>query len=292
MALTVRPARMQDKPALLAIARRTWEGHDYLPIVFDGWVKKGDFWVGEHRSRVIGCGKATHFGAGEWWLEGLRVDPDLQGRGLGTKLSLAILDRVLRRKPRSLRLCTGRNNTHSIRIIGRMGFEPIFCTRLFRGNPGLPRIAPNGSPVGGDCSGISRLPATEALRVLAGHEELWLNCGLLQHTWQFRESSLRYLQELEGQGRIWGYREQGRTSGLLIAQPHRYDPRNLDISFISGTSRVLAAFGRFLRRRVKEAGGSRLAGTAAGPEMKRALLHLGLKPESGHGHEVVFEYPV
>lgn len=292
MALTVRPARPGDKPALMAIARRVWDGDDYLPVFFDRWVKQGDFWVGvlhprrgsgRGRSRVIGCGKATHFGRGEWWLEGLRIEPDLQGRGFGTRLSFAILGHTLAHQPRSLRLSTAEVNRDSIHIIGRMGFAPIFATRQYRGRP-------PAASTGGCRDRVIRTSASAARSVLADHAETWLKGGLLSRTWKFRELTPGCLGQLELRGRLLGVREHGRLAGLLIAQPHLYDPRDLDLGFVAGTPSALAAFRRHLARRLAATGGDGITATASSPAMQDALARLGLLPERGFGRVIVFEY--
>lgn len=283
MALTVRPARADDKPALMDIARRVWDGHDYLPVFFDRWVREGGFWVGTDRGRVIGCGKATRLGPGEWWLEGLRVDPDLQGHGLGTRLSLAILNRTLAHAPRSLRLSTAEANRESIRIITRMGFVPLFATRQYRGRPG--RTGADRRP--GRAVPVS---APEAGALLARHPETWLKCGLLSHTWKFKELNPRRLRQLERRDQLLGVRERGRLAGLLVARPHLYNPRNLDIGFVSGTASALAGFRGLIARRLAETGGDSLSATASSPEMRAALGRLGLSPERGFGRVLVFEH--
>jgi GNAT superfamily N-acetyltransferase len=294
MALIVRPARMSDKPALMAIAKKVWDGNDYLPVLFDRWVRKPGFWVGELSGRVVGCGKATHFGSGEWWLEGLRIDPDLRGHGLGTELSMAILKKVLKEKPVSLRLSTAEVNKDSVTIIGRMGFAPILASRLYWGARDM-GAGHNSFPSAerGLCpKPTRRASASEALAYLADHDELWLSCGLLPHTWKLREVTPRYLTHLERTGCLIGFRERGVSPGLLIAQPHIYDSRNLDIGHVSGTPRSLAAFRGWLARRLRQTRGSGASAMAAGPEMRRALVRLGLKPERGIGRVLVFEYPV
>jgi len=335
MSLLVRPARVSDKPALMAIAKKVWDGNDYLPVFFEKWVRDVGFRVAEDQGRVVGCGKATHFGQGEWWLEGLRIDPDRQGHGMGTKLSFAILARTLEYRPKSLRLSTAEVNEDSIRIIGRMGFEPIVASHLFWGGPrDITHFRNRGQSCSEACPRFRdrvpsprRVTAYEALDYLAAHDELGLNCGLLPHTWKFREVTPRYMAELERRGCLFGVRERigtdrwehreasrldapvchsdrsggisarrargddpCRLAGLLIVQPHLYDPRNLDIGFVSGDTRVLAAFRRFIVAHVRRNRGSGFAGMATGPEMRRAFERLGMKPERGIGHVLVFEY--
>jgi GNAT superfamily N-acetyltransferase len=133
--LTVRPMTMADKPAVMNISSRIWEGNDYVPLFYDRWVKEGGFWAGELRGRIVGYGKATELAPGELWLEGLRVDPGCRKQGIGKELSRQVVYRTLERRPVSLRLATADVNHESIHIIETvMGFKPYAQYRFFLGN--------------------------------------------------------------------------------------------------------------------------------------------------------------
>jgi len=43
--LKIRKITLKDKPRMLEIVKNIWEGNDYMPLVFDSWVKdkKGEF---------------------------------------------------------------------------------------------------------------------------------------------------------------------------------------------------------------------------------------------------------
>jgi RimJ/RimL family protein N-acetyltransferase len=282
MALRVRPATLRDKAAVLGISAKIWEGHDYLPLFFDGWVREGQFWVGLERGRVVGCGKATEFSRGEWWLEGLRIDPDLGGRGLGKALSFAILARALALRPRALRLATADVNEASIHIIEQMGFRQAYATRLYQARLGPARAR--------RCE-LERLGQREAWQFLLSSEELAANRGLLHHTWQFREATGALVRELCRAGYVFGVRERGRLAGMLILRPHRYHPRDLGISFIEGSKRAVERMRRVVLSRAHEQGSQWLEAMAAGERMQRALHSIGLKRHREVRQVPVYEFP-
>ena len=87
MKLVVRPVTTADWPAVRRISSRIWEGRDYVLLFFRQLVREGGFWCGTRRGRVVGYGKTTELAPGEWWLEGLLVDPDCLHRGIGAELS-------------------------------------------------------------------------------------------------------------------------------------------------------------------------------------------------------------
>jgi len=97
---------------------------------------------------------------------------------------------------------------------------------------------------------------------------------------------------LERAGWLVGFREHGSLAGLLVVQPHIYDPKNLDIGHVSGTPRSLVAFRHWLARRLGQTRGSGASAMAAGLKMRHSLRHLGFKPELGIGRVLVFEYPL
>jgi GNAT superfamily N-acetyltransferase len=283
MKLLVRPMTLADKPAMLRISARIWEGNDYVPLFFDRWVKEGGFWAGELRGRLVGYGKATELAPGEVWLEGLRVDPDCRKRGVGKELSRQVVCQTLERRPASLRLATADVNHESIHIIETvMRFKRYTQYRFFVGAPGKPRPGP-----------LLVEPAVmEALDFIKRSAELAASHGLVASTWLFRSLDRRYVTELTRRGYVFGYRTAAKLAGLLVLRPHRYRGNDLDISFVGGDRRALAAFRSFLSRVAHDCGAKNISGMAASDEMASALKSLGLKPHPHISKVLVYEYPI
>jgi GNAT superfamily N-acetyltransferase len=267
----------------MEISSRIWGGHDYVPIFFERWVSEGGFWGVEMRNKLVGYGKATELAPGEWWLEGLRVDPDCRSRGVGKELSRAVLLRTLEKLPVSLRLATADVNHESVHIIEKaMGFKPYVQYRFFLGSPEKPRPGP----------GLVEPPVAEALDYIERSAELAASRGLLQSTWRLRDLHRSHVAELRRGGYLFGYRTARRLAGLMVLKPHRYRGNDLDISFIAGTGRALAAFRSFLFRVAHECGSDTLSGMAASDEMAAALESLGMKPHPHIGAVLVYDYPI
>jgi len=115
-----------DKPAVLSIASRIWEGTDYLPAVFDEWVadRQGEFAAVLLDGRVVGCGKLTFLTDTDAWLEGLRKDPQVSERGLGGAVVDYLLSRLAGRTDlTSVRFATYVRNRASIVTNERAGFR-------------------------------------------------------------------------------------------------------------------------------------------------------------------------
>jgi N-acetylglutamate synthase-like GNAT family acetyltransferase len=87
--LIFRPARPEDKPRVLEITAHTWSDGDYIPEVWDDWLAdpKGEFTVAELDGVVVALAKLTSLGQDQWWLEGLRVDPERRLKGIGQAMN-------------------------------------------------------------------------------------------------------------------------------------------------------------------------------------------------------------
>jgi len=91
MAPTVRQACLDDADAVVAFARQVWEDRpdtvDYIPDVFADWVESDGptqhTVVAEVDGTAAGLCQAVMLTDHEAWLQGMRVDPDHRGEGLG-----------------------------------------------------------------------------------------------------------------------------------------------------------------------------------------------------------------
>lgn len=123
---SIRRMLPDDKPALLEIAARIWEGMDYLPGVFDEWAadRRGEFAAVVRDGRLVGCGKLTFLTDTDAWLEGLRKDPQVTERGLGEAIGTHFLSLLAdRRDLTSIRFSTYVKNRASIVTNERLGFR-------------------------------------------------------------------------------------------------------------------------------------------------------------------------
>jgi RimJ/RimL family protein N-acetyltransferase len=123
---SVRRMSPADKPAIMEISSRIWEGSDYLPAVFDEWVedREGEFVAVLLGGHVVGCCKLTFFSPAHAWLEGLRKDPRISAKGAGVVAARHLLAALARRPGlQSVRFATYVNNRVSIAINERLGFQ-------------------------------------------------------------------------------------------------------------------------------------------------------------------------
>src|SRR5512134_2631142 len=81
-----RAALERDLQDIEEFCKTIWGGHDYVPEVMEDWLEDplGIFAVAEYEGHAIACSKVTLLARGQWWLEGFRVDPNYQGRKVGS----------------------------------------------------------------------------------------------------------------------------------------------------------------------------------------------------------------
>ena len=167
-----RAIRRDDRERLRAIATRVWEGHDYLPAVFDRWVEEpGSYFGGlELDGRLVGCGRVQRFDERRGWLEGLRVDPDVHRQGLGRQMSRHIMRTALEMGFTELMFSTYFDNRASITIGEGFGFRRLTTfTNLEREKPKA-------------ADAPARAPGSTAVRIYAG---LPRATGFVANDWLF-----------------------------------------------------------------------------------------------------------
>ncbi len=150
LAIDVRRATPADTEAVLSFTRRTWDGWDYIPEVWQGWLVASDGVVlvatprdGNARheldrfgrplepGRPIAIARVTLLAEGEAWLEGMRVDPGVRGRSVATALQEACLYWAAAQGATVVRYLTGESNEGSHRLGVRHGFRMLQPWRGF-----------------------------------------------------------------------------------------------------------------------------------------------------------------
>jgi GNAT superfamily N-acetyltransferase len=288
----------RDRKDILRICAKTWHGWDYVPQYLSRWLKEKGFYVMVERpakgaklrrrgdeEKIVGLGKFTELAPRELWLEGLRIDPDVRSHGLGWQLSKAVIRHARAERPVSIRLATGRRNTHSRRIIRKMGLR--LKVSLWNREGRIPKRP--GKPA------VFRPSPKAAWDYLLRSEEFRMSKGLLGHTWQFRTATPELIAELCRQGRVFGFGSNKQLRGLLILQPGRYENGHLDISFIDGTRKALPEFQREIRVFARRHKSRFLGGMAAGRRMLRHFGGLRMRSSRRAGNRrttLIYEYPL
>ena len=209
--LNIRTAQPADRTALEAIAAQVWDGEDYLPRVLDDWFADpyDGFFVATLCGRVVGVIKLTRFAAGEWWLEGLRVDPEYRRQNISRILHHFAIRQVRERGSGQVRFSTASENKAARTLARESGFEhvasfhPVAAEPLAEPLVGLRQLGP------GDASAV-RAYLDRSLHYTQAR-------GSLEWDWCFYFLTDERLAERLEDGLVYGWMPDDATlNGVVI----------------------------------------------------------------------------
>ncbi|GAB4569368.1 MAG: hypothetical protein Kow0077_01770 [Anaerolineae bacterium] len=266
-AFKIRPVTQADRSAVEAIAAGTWEGHDYLPDVFDAWLEDsaGYFFAGELEGRVVAVARLAHFGGDQWWMEGLRVDPSFRGLGIGRIMHHYVVRYSRRFAPGIVRFSTGSGNAAVVKMAAETGFRQVA------------RFAAYGA------AADDQIATGQLVKLGPGDiDRAWSRLVALPHyaaaqrtledRWRFLPLTPDLLRDRLAEGQVWGWmRPDGQTlAGLVVLDAPRTkeqvdvdgqvtEHRHLVVGFADALHDEFGAMARSLRGLAASAGMDRVS---------------------------------
>ena len=118
----------------MEICRDVWDGHDYIPRVFDEWLADAGaaFQAGEVDGLVVGLQRLRPYAPGLIWYEGLRVATTHRRQGLAQAMLASAIAEAKEQGFREMRLATG--NPSAARMFDAAGFHRLVDARWWRGH--------------------------------------------------------------------------------------------------------------------------------------------------------------
>lgn len=221
-ALVCRPSLPKDTADVLDLTKDIWDGHDYVPYVWQDWLEDttGVLAVAEYGGKVVGMGKLTRLDIGQWWLEGLRVHPSSQGRGIGSRLHEYALGQWEQRAGGTLRLATA-SFRHSVQhLCDRTGFDKVAEFTAYRSEPLLEAFKGGEEPF----TPVRVDEAPKALQFAQEAPSTALSAGLMDLGWQWAAPSEHLLIDAVERGHAWWWRKAQKGSyGLLLVNEDEVD---------------------------------------------------------------------
>ncbi|MBX3062608.1 MAG: GNAT family N-acetyltransferase [Anaerolineae bacterium] len=247
----IRPAQERDRAALESIALRIGNGWDYLPRFISDWLNDptGEFFVVEVDSQVVGTGKLTRLSADEWWLEGLRVDPDFQGRGIGSLLHQYALRRASEMGSGVLRLTTDEDNTSVQRMARKTGFAVVgnylrYETSAYAHQMGADEFR---AFVVEDVSSIRAFLKGSAHYQVAQH-------STLARMWKAHRITDERLQAWIADQRVYGWQRDSSAGMIIISARFDAMPEQLEVIYADAAHGGAAKMLRAVRGLAKKLG--------------------------------------
>lgn len=279
----VRPARPEDRSDVLAICARIWEGRDYIPEVWDDWLADpyGQLTVVERKGRVVALGKLSRIADDEWWLEGLRVDPDFRHLGVARRLQaqqIVVAEQVGRGV---LRLGTASYNRPVHRNAARDGFRRVAEFQSYQA-ASLPGPCPLQELTPEDLETVWKRAEGSPILQAAG--------GLYEVSWHWMRLTRERLAAHLERGQVWGVWLEGRLAAAAIVLDEHAE--RLSVGYVDGEPDGITALAWGLRVLAAQRGHAELRVRAvAYPPLLEALEAAGLTRASDHALWV-FERPL
>lgn len=238
--LTFRPVYPEDKPRVLEITAHTWGDGDYIPEVWERWLAdpKGEFTAAVQEGVVVAIAKLTWQGEGQWWLEGLRVDPERRLKRIGQAMCIYQVGLVKKLGGRVIRYMTGIRNDGSHRIAERAGFHVL--TRF------VERVADKtDGPV--KAVTLTQNDLDAAWNIVRASDVARMTQGIYVCDWKACEITPERVAEHLGRGEIMGVRDEaGRVQAWCLTHVEP-DWDRLGMMCLDGDTDGIAALARAMR---------------------------------------------
>lgn len=104
---------------------------DYLEHVVDRWTMQepGGLYLAWDGTLLVACCALTIQSAEEAWIQGMRVHPDYQDRGIAFNMNSHLLDLAKEQGIDKVRLLTAPDNHGAVKVAGRLGFRAVGSRR-------------------------------------------------------------------------------------------------------------------------------------------------------------------
>jgi ribosomal protein S18 acetylase RimI-like enzyme len=124
-ALEFRSAAVADWAQVEPLVAQTWADGDYITeSVWHDWVQdEGYTEVALSDGRIVGLGRLVELSPAEWWLEGIRIHPELRHQGIGRAMIEHLLAIFRQKGIGLLRFVTEAKNEAMVALAGKYNFR-------------------------------------------------------------------------------------------------------------------------------------------------------------------------
>ncbi len=247
--LSFRPVRPEDKDRVIAFTLNTWgdnEG-DYIEAVFDEWMAdpRGEFTAAVIDERIVGIAKLTDMGDGEWWFEGLRIDPAYRRLGIASEFNRYHVELAKRLGGKVVRYMTGGSNVGSQTIGARAGFQHILTYTAHLAGTSAEFPLPT-SLTFSDVPALAHWIDSPLMRY---------QHGVFHDAWTAKTLTEAELRRAVGAKLVYGLKdEKGNVTAWALLRPEEYDndsedgePQRLRVDHFDGERNAVTELARRMR---------------------------------------------
>ena len=231
MTVIVREAKPSDKKPLMDFVTKTWGGHDYVPSVWDEWLrdKGGKMFVVEVDGKLVGMNRVRLLKDGTGWLEGVRIHPDFRGKGLASLLGEKSMKYASNLGVSTFRLTSSSRNRAAHRQVAKMGFSEVARFDVFRARTKSRLLR------GGGVDRLSPSDLSKALRMIRGSEVYRAGKGVYWDAFVTRALDRESLSELIAKRYVFSARDEEGNDAVAVCGPAREGEEVwLQMSFLCG----------------------------------------------------------
>ncbi len=246
--LEVRPARPEDRDAVLAFCQQTWDWGDYIEHVWDEWLNnpQGKLIVATIDGQPIGVTNVRMLNATEAWFEGMRVDPAFRQNGIASALSKAQFDEAKRRGATTVRLITEATNTAAIRLLERGAMTRVGAYVIYQAST---NTQPQKRSYALETPVLATLTDLNDIIDYLNTSNIFPAIGGLyyQGFTAFTITRELLLEKINAQ-QLYILRRWDRLDGLTIAEPRSWPfDKHLFMGYIDGTTESISMIAYALR---------------------------------------------
>jgi len=245
----IRPARSEDREAVLAFCIQTWDWGDYIEFVWDEWLNdpQGKLFVATKDGRPVGVANMRMLNKTEAWFEGMRVDPTFRRHGIASALFDAQLSEARRRGATTVRLISESTNATALRLLERSSFSRIGAYAPFRA---LPVTTPPKQSYGLEMPALATSADLDDIINYLNASNIFPAVGGLcyQGFTAYSITNDLLLEKITAQ-QLYILRRWDRLDGLAIAEPREgHREKHLFVGYIDGTTESISLIAYALRR--------------------------------------------
>ena len=249
----IRPARPEDRDAVLAFCAHTWEWGDYIEYVWDEWLHdpNGTLFVATIDGQPVGISRMRMLTPTEAWLEGMRVDPAYRRQGLASALSSEMIAEAMRRGAKVARLITESTNANSIRLLERGYMRRVAAYAPYKA---MPITTPAKSQYGLETPTLATTSDLNDIIDYLNVSNIFPAVGGLYYEGFTAYSITQEMLEAKIAAQdVHLLRRWDRLDGLAIAQPRTgRQGKQLFIGYIDGTTESISLIAYALRGKLTE----------------------------------------
>ena len=285
MLVKIRKLRSSDRSDVMEISRYVWEGHDYLPGVFESWLNDANshFYGVEVDGRVVAVANLRLLEGGRTgWMEGLRVHPDHRGKGYANEMTHFLVRKAEDLGVERLRYTTGDNNAASLKLASMAGFQRLLEKAVFW------CVKPKKAPPVRGYLPIEEAKASRAFELLKTNPNLVLH-GVLVYDWKALDSAPENFEEIGRDHRFFVALKNGKLDSMSFGHSRQDLEKTYGFTVYANDSEGFLAQLSLNMTRALELGSDSVMGTF-GREFEETLQQVDFGcEEQDTGHLVLVE---